>query len=292
MGDVVSFNKADCQSVAWGDGNDEFHATLDLIQSMIWKDLRCAGRTLEYGADINYQMDVEHFREEVMTKTDDSTRRMTTQLWEGLTDDFVSPLMLAVETGFADGVRWIAENNGDPNIHSGPPDYRTALHAAISSKTGSRAQRDNLFDALFDYPGLRLELPDEAHDASIQGNEILLASSPLISAISAHEDEIAVRLLDRGADANRADPNGETPLGAAAYENRPAVVRSLLRHGARPGDADRARANRTPRQIAVQFGFVNVLDQIDQHVSESILTKHANSITPKKRFQRRPGGGL
>ncbi|MCC7247175.1 MAG: ankyrin repeat domain-containing protein, partial [Lysobacter sp.] len=66
----------------------------------------------------------------------------------------------------------------------------------------------------------------------------------------------AHRLLDEGANMQVRDPRGFGPLHLAALHGLLRVAKDLLRGGAAPEPRD--NLNRTPREIAVMRGFVDV----------------------------------
>lgn len=66
------------------------------------------------------------------------------------------------------------------------------------------------------------------------------------------DNETATLLLDHGADTNRADFNGTTPLLAAIANNSPATVEALLAQGADPGRQNNTGV--TPLLAAIQRG--------------------------------------
>lgn len=69
------------------------------------------------------------------------------------------------------------------------------------------------------------------------------------------------RLLDEDVSLDVADQRGFGPLHLAALHGLPLLVQRLLRAGA---DADRRDAlNRTPRDIAIMRGFIDVAGQFE-----------------------------
>ncbi len=72
----------------------------------------------------------------------------------------------------------------------------------------------------------------ERIDADTPGND---GSTLLMAAIKQGRKASAEALLEGGADPNRADPSGETPVHAAAFSGNADLLRTVLAHG---GDAD------------------------------------------------------
>jgi ankyrin repeat protein len=64
--------------------------------------------------------------------------------------------------------------------------------------------------------------------------------------------------LKVGADPNRFDKVGQTPLVAAAKKCRTAIIKVLLNNGADPEIPD--ISDRTPLQIAKRYGYLNVVE--------------------------------
>ena len=74
--------------------------------------------------------------------------------------------------------------------------------------------------------------------------------TPLTAAVSGHHVDIVRLLIERGADVNRKDETGRTPLhyAAAVDFGDTAIAELLLKAGARPDVGDSERV--TARQIA------------------------------------------
>ena len=68
-------------------------------------------------------------------------------------------------------------------------------------------------------------------------------------------------LLDGGADPNKANENGETPLRQAAEDGHQDVVKLLLDKGADPDKAD--RDGYTPLQLATEYGHIDIIQLLD-----------------------------
>ena len=70
-------------------------------------------------------------------------------------------------------------------------------------------------------------------------------------------------LLEEGAEVDRLNHRGQTPLGGAAFKGYEEIVALLLRHGA-DVDADNG-AGMTPVMFAALFGRTRVVAQLQDH---------------------------
>lgn len=84
--------------------------------------------------------------------------------------------------------------------------------------------------------GLPVDLANEAGDTLL-----------MLSAYHGHLASVQV-LLKRGADANKANDRGQTPLAGAVFKNEPDIARALLDAGADP-DAGTPSAAETARMF-------------------------------------------
>ncbi|MGA4542462.1 ankyrin repeat domain-containing protein [Uniformispora flossi] len=87
--------------------------------------------------------------------------------------------------------------------------------------------------------GLPVDLANEAGDTLL-----------MLSAYHGHVASVQV-LLKRGADANKANDRGQTPLAGAVFKNEPEIARALLDAGADP-DAGSPSAADTARMFGKQ----------------------------------------
>jgi ankyrin repeat protein len=69
--------------------------------------------------------------------------------------------------------------------------------------------------------------------------------------------------LERGADADRRNDRGQTPLGGGAFKGYEEIVDLLLEHGA-DIDADNG-GGMTPLMFAAMFGRTRVVEQLKAH---------------------------
>jgi len=70
-------------------------------------------------------------------------------------------------------------------------------------------------------------------------------------------------LLEHGADADRRNDRGQTPLGGAAFKGHEEIVALLLARGA-DIDADNG-GGMTPIMFASMFGRTSVVEQLKAH---------------------------
>lgn len=122
-------------------------------------------------------------------------------------------LMDAIRQRRVASVEALLEGGADPNRTNSRGD--TPVHAAAFSG---------------DSAVLRAVL---AHGGDADARNPNTGATPLIQAVLSPNPDQASVLLDAGADPDRADRNGETPLHVAGRTNTGAAVLALLRAGAR-----------------------------------------------------------
>lgn len=126
---------------------------------------------------------------------------------------------------------YIGTKNNDPTIELSSPisPSGTNLHEA-AIRNDLAAVEQSIAN------GVDLDVPDPAS-----------GSNPLMTAIVFGRTEIALALMEGGADVNFQDKGGSTPLHAAAYFCRPELVKALLDHGA--NRSIRSRDGLTPLEV-------------------------------------------
>jgi ankyrin repeat protein len=183
-------------------------------------------------------------------------------------------LMVACALGLPDLAARLLSSGA--NAHAIDAQGRTALHCAAMFGFGARdrtrlvALLDTLLLAGVDANG------NEAGDIETSGVEMERAAAsgnatPLLLLLgaraepgSAADEEVLIagleQLLDHDARLDAQDPRGFGPLHLAALHGLPGVVGWLLRAGADPDLRD--TLNRSPREIAVMRGFVDIAAQL------------------------------
>ncbi|CEJ05025.1 hypothetical protein RMCBS344292_18973 [Rhizopus microsporus] len=167
-----------------------------------------------------------------------------------LTDDpkdKVTPLVLAAQLGYLNGVRLLIEQAGVDITNSYGPSGENALHAAVQSNSKSvvayllKASQNILLRKL-----------DTA------------GATPLHYACSAGKSEFVTLLVkDYGAKMDAQDSKGETPLHYAIRHRQLQVVTTLIRLGADP-NACIPKKTPTPLDLAKSEGYKLVVDYLKQ----------------------------
>lgn len=129
------------------------------------------------------------------------------------------PIIIAAETGNAEMAELLLDHGADPNITDG--DGRYALTEAVSSKN---------------IPIIKLLLEHGA-DPNVRDGSMKLRT-PLCIAAGFFAEEIMQMLIDAGADVNKEDSAGITPLHYACRSGYPGNIHILLKAGANANIAD------------------------------------------------------
>ena len=126
--------------------------------------------------------------------------------------------------------QFLIENGADPNVLHATT-HETPLHAAAS--VANRPAHDHVVSVLIaggadpncpTRPGL--ETGSFMRDCRTRGE------TPLHRAAAFGSDAMIKGMLDAGADAQRRDANGDTPLSWASWHQRPSSILRLLAYGA------------------------------------------------------------
>jgi len=188
----------------------------------------------------------------------------------------VTVLMLAAALGLPDIVARLL--TAGANVHAGDAQGLTPLHCAALYGFTSR-DKPRLV-ALFDTLLLSGAEPDQVAAGSV--TPLLLLLGARAEPGTACDEEVVLagveRLLDEEVSLETQEPRGFGPLHLAALHGLLRVVQRLLRAGADPDLRD--ALNRTPREIAVMRGFVDV-------AGEFVPVAPGASMA---RFLREPGG--
>ncbi|MNV01767.1 Phosphocholine transferase AnkX [compost metagenome] len=174
----------------------------------------------------------------------------------------VTVLMLAAALGMADIVARLLTAGAD--VHAGDDQQLAPLHCAALYGFTSR-DRTRLL-ALLDTLLLAGAEPDQASAGTVTPLLLLLgARAEPGTACDEHVVLAAVeRLLDEDVSLDVRDPRGFGPLHLAALHGLPLLVQRLLRAGADPDMRD--AINRSPRDIAIMRGFIDVAGEFEPAV--------------------------
>jgi len=174
----------------------------------------------------------------------------------------VTVLMLAAALGLPDIVARLLTAGAD--VHAGDDQQLAPLHCAALYGFTSR-DRSRLL-ALLDTLLLAGAEPDQASAGTVTPLLLLLgARAEPGTACDEHVVLAAVeRLLDEEVSLDVRDPRGFGPLHLAALHGLPLLVQRLLRAGADPDLRD--ALNRSPRDIAIMRGFIDVAGEFEPAV--------------------------
>ncbi len=166
----------------------------------------------------------------------------------------VTVLMLAAALGLPDLCARLLQAGA--NVHAGDAQGLTPLHCAVLF--GFTAREKPRLLALLDTLLLAGAEPDAAAAGGVTPL-LLLLGARAEPGTACDEDVVLTaleRLLDEEVALDSQDPRGFGPLHLAALHGLLKVTQRLLRAGCDPGLRD--TLNRTPREIAVMRGFVDV----------------------------------
>ncbi|HYG05257.1 MAG TPA: ankyrin repeat domain-containing protein [Stenotrophomonas sp.] len=174
----------------------------------------------------------------------------------------VTVLMLASALGLPDITARLLAAGAD--VHAGDAQDLAPLHCA--ALYGFTARDRSRLLALLDT--LLLAGADPERVAAGKVSPLLLLLGARAEPGTRCDEQVVLagveRLLDEGVSLDVQDPRGFGPLHLAALHGLPALVQRLLRAGADPDRRD--GLNRTPREIAIMRGFVDVAGQFEPAV--------------------------
>ncbi|HEY0334655.1 MAG TPA: ankyrin repeat domain-containing protein [Stenotrophomonas sp.] len=174
----------------------------------------------------------------------------------------VTVLMLAAALGLPDIAARLLAAGAD--VHAGDAQDLAPLHCA--ALYGFTARDRSRLLALLDT--LLLAGADPERMAAGKVSPLLLLLGARAEPGTGCDEQIVLagveRLLDEGVSLDVQDPRGFGPLHLAALHGLPLLVQRLLRAGADPDRRD--GLNRTPREIAIMRGFVDVAGQFEPAV--------------------------
>ncbi len=162
-------------------------------------------------------------------------------------------LMVACALGLTDLAARLLAAGAD--VQARDAQGRMALHCA--AMYGFTARDRSRLVALFD---TLLLAGVDADQAAAGATPLLLLLGARAEPGTAADEDVLIAglelLLDHEASLDAQDPRGFGPLHLAALHGLLRVVQRLLRHGANPDLRD--SLNRTPREIAVMRGFIDI----------------------------------
>jgi len=171
----------------------------------------------------------------------------------------VSVLMLAAALGLPDVVARLLAAGAD--VHAADAQQLAPLHCAALYGFAAR-DRSRLL-ALLD--SLLLAGAEADRQASGGVTPLLLLLGARAEPGTGCDEGVVLaavdRLLDEGVSLDSRDPRGFGPLHLAALHGLPMLVQRLLRAGADPDARD--GLNRTPREIAVMRGFIDIAGEFE-----------------------------
>lgn len=174
----------------------------------------------------------------------------------------VTVLMLASALGLPDIVARLLTAGAD--VHAGDAQQLAPLHCGALYGFSAR-DRSRLL-ALLDTLLLAGAEPDQAAAGAV--TPLLLLLGARAEPGTACDEQIVLagveRLLDEEVSLDVRDPRGFGPLHLAALHGLPLLVQRLLRAGADPEARD--TLNRSPREIAVMRGFIDVAGEFEPRV--------------------------
>lgn len=181
----------------------------------------------------------------------------------------VTALMLAAALGLPDIVARLL--TAGANVHASDAQGLTPLHCA--ALFGFIARDKPRLVALFDTLLLAGAEPEQIAAGAV--TPLLLLLGARAEPGTACDEEVVLaaleRLLDEEVSLDVQDPRGFGPLHLAALHGLLRVVQRLLRTGADPDLRD--ALNRTPREIAVMRGFVDVAAEFNPAIPGASMAR-------------------
>ena len=174
----------------------------------------------------------------------------------------VTVLMLAAALGLPDILAKLLTAGAD--VHAGDDQQLAPLHCA--ALYGFTARDRSRLLALLDTLLLAGAEPDQPAAGTV--TPLLLLLGARAEPGTACDEQVVLagveRLLDEDVALDVRDPRGFGPLHLAALHGQPLLVQCLLRAGADPDARD--NLNRSPREIAVMRGFIDIASEFEPAV--------------------------
>uniref|UniRef100_A0A7M5X2I4 Uncharacterized protein n=1 Tax=Clytia hemisphaerica TaxID=252671 RepID=A0A7M5X2I4_9CNID len=206
------------------------------------------------------------------------------------TKDGETPLHVTCRQGDSALVSVLLDNYADPNVQN--KEGSTALH--LGARDGNEDIVDSLLDHKADVTLLSKRGFTPLHEASKNGHEAIVETllgrretnvnasgknglTPLHIACHYDQSEVAIQLLNAGADIQAQAKNGFTPLHISAKKSQINICNLLFERGV---EADMTtRHGVSPLHLAVKEGDIEIVDTLLEHgASPSLQT--TNGLSP------------
>lgn len=210
----------------------------------------------ELGASINFQNEMEEFKEEVETQTT-LPKKSVPQTQSVGTQCGGSPLAHNISQSLSPNSSMSPQYPSAPNSPSGfePPSFTPHPPVEVDAQTESNHDTALTIACAGGYDDLVKMLLEKNADIEHRDKK---GFTPLILAATAGHYKTVRILLDAGADIEaQSERTKDTPLSLACSGGRYEVVELLLKHGA--NKEHRNVSDYTPLSLAASGGYVNII---------------------------------